>query len=68
MLGKGLKGVARNRFLLSTKVGKYTAPGSYGNVMDAMAHLAVVRAATHHWVAMMTDQNVTTPWTSARVP
>lgn len=30
VLGKALKGVQRSRYYLSTKVGKYTAPGSYG--------------------------------------
>jgi aryl-alcohol dehydrogenase-like predicted oxidoreductase len=33
VLGKALKGVARNRYFLSTKVGKYTDPGNYGNDM-----------------------------------
>jgi aryl-alcohol dehydrogenase-like predicted oxidoreductase len=31
VLGKALRGIARDRFFLSTKVGKYTDPGSYGN-------------------------------------
>jgi len=31
VLGKALKGVPRDRYYLSTKVGKYTEPGSYGN-------------------------------------
>jgi aryl-alcohol dehydrogenase-like predicted oxidoreductase len=31
VLGKALRGVPRNRYFLSTKVGKYTEPGSYGN-------------------------------------
>lgn len=31
VLGKALKGVARSRYFLSTKVGKYTAPDSYGD-------------------------------------
>jgi len=31
VLGKALRGIARHRFYLSTKVGKYTAPGGYGN-------------------------------------
>jgi len=31
VLGKALKGIARDRYYLSTKVGKYTAQGSYGN-------------------------------------
>lgn len=31
VLGKALRGVARHRYFLSTKVGKYTEPGSYGN-------------------------------------
>ena len=31
VLGKALRGIARDRYYLSTKVGKYTAPGSYGN-------------------------------------
>jgi aryl-alcohol dehydrogenase-like predicted oxidoreductase len=31
VLGKALHGVPRGRYYLSTKVGKYTAPGSYGN-------------------------------------
>jgi aryl-alcohol dehydrogenase-like predicted oxidoreductase len=31
VLGKALRGVARDRYFLSTKVGKYTEPGTYGN-------------------------------------
>jgi aryl-alcohol dehydrogenase-like predicted oxidoreductase len=31
VLGKALKGIARSRYFLSTKVGKYTCLGSYGN-------------------------------------
>lgn len=31
VLGKALRGVARHRYFLSTKVGKYTEPGNYGN-------------------------------------
>jgi aryl-alcohol dehydrogenase-like predicted oxidoreductase len=35
VLGKALHGIARDRYFLSTKVGKYTQPGSYGNdVLD----------------------------------
>src|SRR5580658_6963757 len=30
VLGKALRGVKRSRYYLSTKVGKYTKPGSYG--------------------------------------
>jgi len=30
VLGKALKGIPRDRYYLSTKVGKYTQPGSYG--------------------------------------
>ena len=30
LLGKALKGISRDRYFLSTKAGKYTAPGSYG--------------------------------------
>ncbi len=30
VLGKALRGVDRSRYTLSTKVGKYTAPGAYG--------------------------------------
>ena len=30
VLGRALKGIARDRYYLSTKVGKYTQPGSYG--------------------------------------
>ena len=30
VLGKALKGIARDRYILSTKAGKYTAPGAYG--------------------------------------
>jgi L-galactose dehydrogenase len=30
MLGKALQGIPRDRYYLSTKVGKYTRPGSYG--------------------------------------
>lgn len=31
VLGKALKGVPRDRYYLSTKVGKYTQPGGYGS-------------------------------------
>ncbi len=31
VLGKALRGVARDRYFLSTKVGKYTDPNNYGN-------------------------------------
>ena len=31
VLGKALKGIPRDRYYLSTKVGKYTAPGGYGS-------------------------------------
>jgi L-galactose dehydrogenase len=31
VLGKALRGIPRNRYFLSTKVGKYTPPGSYGS-------------------------------------
>ncbi|MGO9305992.1 MAG: aldo/keto reductase [Candidatus Korobacteraceae bacterium] len=31
VLGKALRGVPRDRYYLSTKVGKYTKPGSYGD-------------------------------------
>jgi L-galactose dehydrogenase len=31
VLGKALKGIPRNRYYLSTKVGKYTDPETYGN-------------------------------------
>jgi aryl-alcohol dehydrogenase-like predicted oxidoreductase len=35
VLGKALRGIPRDRYYLSTKVGKYTQPGSYGNdVLD----------------------------------
>jgi aryl-alcohol dehydrogenase-like predicted oxidoreductase len=35
VLGKALKGVPRDRYYLSTKVGKYTSPGKYGDdVLD----------------------------------
>ena len=38
VLGKALKGIARNRYFLSTKVGKYTDPHNYGNdVLDYSA-------------------------------
>jgi aryl-alcohol dehydrogenase-like predicted oxidoreductase len=30
VLGKALRGISRNRYFLSTKVGKYTKPGGYG--------------------------------------
>ena len=30
VLGKALRGISRDRYFLSTKVGKYTQPGSYG--------------------------------------
>lgn len=31
VLGKALKGIPRDRYYLSTKVGKYTKPGAYGS-------------------------------------
>src|SRR5512145_942496 len=31
VLGKALKGIPRDRYYLSTKVGKYTQPGGYGD-------------------------------------
>jgi aryl-alcohol dehydrogenase-like predicted oxidoreductase len=31
VLGRALKGIARDRYYLSTKVGKYTQPGGYGS-------------------------------------
>ncbi len=31
VLGKALRGIPRHRYFLSTKVGKYTDPGSYGS-------------------------------------
>jgi aryl-alcohol dehydrogenase-like predicted oxidoreductase len=31
VLGKALRGIPRSRYFLSTKVGKYTKPGSYGD-------------------------------------
>ncbi|HEX4022085.1 MAG TPA: aldo/keto reductase [Acidobacteriaceae bacterium] len=31
VLGKALRGISRDRYFLSTKVGKYTEPGSYGS-------------------------------------
>ena len=31
VLGKALKGIPRDRYFLSTKVGKYTQPGGYGS-------------------------------------
>ncbi len=35
VLGKALKGISRDRYFLSTKVGKYTDPNQYGNdVLD----------------------------------
>lgn len=35
VLGKALKGIPRNRYFLSTKVGKYTGPDGYGHdVLD----------------------------------
>jgi L-galactose dehydrogenase len=35
VLGRALRGVPRDRYHLSTKAGKYTSPGSYGNdVLD----------------------------------
>lgn len=38
VLGKALKGIPRNRYFLSTKVGKYTDPNRYGNdVLDFSA-------------------------------
>ncbi len=38
VLGKALKGIPRNRYFLSTKVGKYTNPNNYGrDVLDYSA-------------------------------
>jgi L-galactose dehydrogenase len=38
VLGKALKGISRNRYFISTKVGKYTDPDNYGNdVLDYSA-------------------------------
>jgi len=35
LLGRALKGIARDRYYLSTKVGKYTQPGGYGaDILD----------------------------------
>jgi len=35
VLGRALRGIARHRYFLSTKVGKYTKPGGYGqDVLD----------------------------------
>ena len=31
VLGKALKSIPRDRYFLSTKVGKYTRPGGYGD-------------------------------------
>lgn len=31
VLGKALRGISRDRYFISTKVGKYTRPGTYGN-------------------------------------
>ena len=31
VLGKALKGISRDRYILSTKAGKYTRPGAYGS-------------------------------------
>lgn len=31
VLGRALRGIQRERFVISTKAGKYTEPGSYGN-------------------------------------
>ena len=39
VLGKALKGVPRDSYLLSTKVGKYTNPGAYGDdTLDYSRH------------------------------
>lgn len=39
VLGKALKGIDRSRYRLSTKVGKYTAPGTYGSdTLDYSRH------------------------------
>ncbi len=43
VLGKALKGIPRDRYILSTKAGKYPAPGGYGaDVLDYSA--ATIRA------------------------
>ena len=39
VLGKALRGISRSRYYLSTKVGKYTEPGSYGeDTLDYSRH------------------------------
>jgi aryl-alcohol dehydrogenase-like predicted oxidoreductase len=44
VLGKALRGIARDRFFLSTKVGKYTEPGGYGNDRAPASALRLMRA------------------------
>ena len=52
VLGKALRGIARHRYYLSTKVGKYTQPGSYGNdVLDYSR--ARIRASLHESAARL---------------
>jgi L-galactose dehydrogenase len=57
VLGKALHGIPRDRYYLSTKVGKYTQPGSYGNdVLDysrsrirASLDESAARLGTHYF-------------------
>ena len=52
VLGKALRGVPRNRYFLSTKVGKYTKPGSYGE--DTLDYSrARIRASLHESAARL---------------
>jgi aryl-alcohol dehydrogenase-like predicted oxidoreductase len=44
VLGKALRGIPRDRYFLSTKVGKYTDPNSYGNDTLDYSH-ARIRAS-----------------------
>jgi aryl-alcohol dehydrogenase-like predicted oxidoreductase len=44
VLGKALRGIPRGRYFLSTKVGKYTKPGSYGDDTLDYSH-ARIRAS-----------------------
>jgi L-galactose dehydrogenase len=51
-LGIALRGIPRNRYVLSTKVGKYTEPGSYGkDILDYSR--SRIRASLHESAARL---------------
>ena len=50
VLGKALRGVPRSRYYLSTKVGKYTNPGQYG---DDTLDYSRARIRASRWRSVM---------------